>query len=134
MKSPTVRPGRFRREPVSTTTNKFLKGQGHNKYTRAHQAALAVLNDDADVKPTIAAAARTYMTTAYLVKVAVQRLRRSKPTNVGSQTPTQSAIAWWDTISDDAKDDLLLARQSDVWARINMITDPGSRGEKAATT
>lgn len=64
-------------EPVAITTNKFLKGQGHSKHTRAYQAAHSVLGDT-DARPTIAAAARTYKTSEYLVKVALCELRKRR--------------------------------------------------------
>ena len=96
----------------STTTNAVLKGGSNTKYDRARAAAQAVAGEL--FKPTVAAAAREFKTTEYLVRLALLRVR--------IPTPAQAAVVWWDTLPNDARDSIIRARLNDVWSRFDRIT------------
>jgi hypothetical protein len=127
--TPDVRPIRLHQEPSGITTDRFLKGQGHSRHTRADKAALEVIGV-AGTRPTAAAAAREFCTSPYLVRKAVARIRRSKMAGVkAAAAPSidamlQSTLSAVSTMSAADRDQLVKKHQGALYSLFDRITAP----------
>jgi hypothetical protein len=120
-----VRPTQAHQEPVTSTTDKVMKG-GHDKYGRAAEAARVVCGL-VEARPSIAAAAREYRVSPYLVRTAMRRIRRStvKPVNIkpAPALPLMFSTVWACT-SPIERDRFVAANLGELWDRIDHATAP----------
>jgi hypothetical protein len=124
--SPTtsdVRPIRPRQDPAIITTDRYLKGAWHSKHARAGAAAREVCGiTGGDVRPTIAAAARTYRVSEYLVRQAVNRIRRSKVAVIKPVAAVPSIDAVWMNTPPTDRDRFVEKNMVELWTLFDRVT------------
>jgi hypothetical protein len=124
-----VHPDRPRREPVTITSNQVLKGKWHGKHARAREAARWI-RDVIAVRPTTAAAARTFNTSSYLVERELHKIRRPTAKLINVSTTVPSINELWSSMTAADRVQLVIEHGTEILDLLDHVTAPVDHEDK----